>query len=780
MEVTEKFEQLTKSESLVFPSLVEIMYHSKKEKGRKFLCTMNNIIDCALNQPLSESNSINYQVIHIPFCPDWARELLVRFTIHKSALSLNRIMLDKFINSIQKEIISSACFTNKETNKETSRKRVENNYFKKVRKEFKELINSIPNNCIKSFILVKKEEIDVENKDRKRMFTDNITSIDYNVFLSNDKSAFDLEKEIKLLDRKSMEIPIIENVFIFHSTNKARLTNSFNNDQLQRLNRYGLGIKNCFVFSFSDQPFKLYYTIENVKYRLTSGLSNKEVKKYNDFNGFITFTQEESEYLFNQVNTQHTVVVDTPEREYFTLDIDSIFEQMPHNYRYKNALSLAFSDDLQQKFIEDVSTEIGNINPSVFADFFNYYKHFWNENIKVQINTFLNDNKSIALIISKETPKYVKDSLKNLFSIEHRQIAFHSIEDLKNGISANKIVVLQYRYTDKRYKSFPNSFDPLPLKDGQEVLVIINRLTHNNYYEWNKHHYDKDFNGLLYSTFRKDKLGWSIRNYQRPLLSDIRDYIDEAEVDNREYQAEKCIVFYTDGNRREYLACERALYLYRNKYYIAQLKDLATFEDMEIQILDEIVEQIRMSLIKKTADNSKAEEYIRQDKRYNLTEIEIISSIELWKFLLKRKVDELGIENVYNEIFSSTQEISLNGFKRWSDLDNPMIFPRSRRSQNALLKYLGFELGSPYHRIILAKKLININNSRELNRQIESLLQTILTQPIVTEKDFEVIMDSNSDILTLLDIRNANDANALVDLIDISLKKVIRIEYDQE
>jgi len=778
MEVTSQFKQFVQKESSIFPAIVGIMIHSKKIEGREFLSAMNNIMDYTLKKPLSESNSINYQIIYIPSCPDWARELLVRFTIHKAALSFNHILLDKIKKSIRKDFLLPSDITKKEKNRIFD----ENRYLKRVDKEFSLL--TIPDNSIKSYILIKDNDIDTKKQNKnpwlESLFSNDITSRDYNVFLSGDKTAFILEDEIKILARMSSPIPTIENIFIFHSANRGRLTTSYNYDQLQRLNRYGVGIKNCIIFSFSDQPFKLYYTIENVKYRLASGLLNKDVKTYNAFDGFLTFTQEESDYLFSSKGKQHTVVIDSPEREYFTLNIDSFFDQLPHNYRYKNALSLAFSDDLQQKFIDEISTEIGNFNSSVFVDFFNYYHYFWNENIKVRISTFLGNTKSVAFIIATETQQYVKEAIKKLFSIEYRKIDLYSIEDLKNGINADKIVVLQYRYTDKLYKSFPNSFDPLPLKNGQEAFVIINRLTHNNYYEWNKHNYDKSFNGLLFSTFRKDNLGWSVRNYQRPLLPDIRDYIDEAEVDNREYQTEKCIVYYKDSKPKEYLTSKRALYKHENKYEVSQLEDLATLKDIEIQILDEIVEQIRHLIVEKTEGNSKAEEYIRQDNRYKLAEEEIVSSIELWKFLLKRKIDELGAENVYNAIFPNVQEISYNGFLRWCDFDYPMILPRSRRTQNALLKYLGFELGSPYHRIILAKKLVNINNSRVLNSQIETLLQTILTKSIANEKDFEIIMDTNSDILTLLDIRNADDIKALIELLVFSLKTVTRIEYDQD
>ena len=89
--------------------------------------------------------------------------------------------------------------------------------------------------------------------------------------------------------------------------------------------------------------------------------------------------------------------------------------------------------------------------------------------------------------------------------------------------------------------------------------------------------------------------------------------------------------------------------------------------------------------------------------------------------------DEMGVEPTYEAIFPNNKEISLRGFEKWFDFDYPMILPRSRKSQNSLLSFLGFKIGSPYHRVILTKKLIKNNNTKVLNSQIESLLQSILT-----------------------------------------------------
>ena len=86
MDTTEYLIQdLMNQETDSFAVICEMMTHSKVELGRQFLCSMNNIVDHFWQEPSYED--INYQIIYLPACPSWSRELLVRFLIHKAAFS---------------------------------------------------------------------------------------------------------------------------------------------------------------------------------------------------------------------------------------------------------------------------------------------------------------------------------------------------------------------------------------------------------------------------------------------------------------------------------------------------------------------------------------------------------------------------------------------------------------------------------------------------------------------------------------------------------------------
>ncbi len=766
MNMDDRFIAIVEEESSYFRPIVDTMLHSRKNEGRKYLCTLNNIIDWCVSQERSV-DGVNLQIIHIPNSPDWARELLVRFLIHKVAYSFNSNILNKYRRAASSPLILPAEISQRDIKKARDRQK----YHKAVSKYFSNI--DLPDNSSKSLFLLKEQDVITRKQDRNP-WLDSLYSLDiedehHNVIVSTDSSDF-LEAKIRSIDL----VPIIENVFIFHSPNRGNVVNFYNIDQIKRLNQYGVGIKNCIVLSFSDEPQGLYQVIENTKNRLSTWLLKRQMRKYDDFEGFITFTPYEIDFLFNRSSNQRQAIIDYKDRSYFTIELDSILEQVPHHLKYKNALALAMSDDLQQQFFCEVSKEIPDLGYEAFSNFFTLSRQLWDNDIRVRINRFLGGSKNVAFIVPLETSDATRQALHSLFYVYGRQINFYSIDEMKKGIEEEKIIVLQYRYTEKFYKSYPNSYDQLPLKTYQKALVIINLLTHNNYYEWNRCRYDKDYNGLLYSTFRKERLGWSKKNFPQPSIPDIRDYIDEAEADNREYMVEKCSIQFIGGKSREYSACERVLYEQNEHYQVAEIREITPQEVFDIQILDDLGEQVKSLISKKTESNADSERIIKSDEIYGLSQNEIDSSDELWRILLRRKVEQHGIKKMYNEFIALGSEISLNGFERWVNLDIPMILPRSRKDQRILLTFLGFGLGSPYHRIILAKKLFNINNSRILNGQVAALLQHILTRDIA--QNFESCMEAHSDIMTLLDVSSIDDVFTLIDLLDIELKPAIRIK----
>jgi len=183
--------------------------------------------------------------------------------------------------------------------------------------------------------------------------------------------------------------------------------------------------------------------------------------------------------------------------------------------------------------------------------------------------------------------------------------------------------------------------DQLTLNKKQEALIIINKLTHFSYYDWDIYGYRKSLNALLYSNFRKDILGWKYLKLSQPQSENIKNYLDEDdEVNNHNYQVEKCKVHFKGSIRaKELPLCENVIFSHNGKRSIDEIRTILELTDVDIQQLDEVTDIIKMFISQRIEENNNAELTVRKEPKYNLSLDEIKSTAELWKILLKRKVD---------------------------------------------------------------------------------------------------------------------------------------------
>lgn len=770
--ITDDFIKLTTTESIVFPALLETMTHIKKEEGRKYLCLVNNIIDhlCSYKQ-----EGVVYHTIHIPDVPQWGRELLVRFVLHKVALTFSQTRLKSLYSEITPQFTIGSNISGK--SRKFQQLRAEREWLKQIKERFSQYV--IPEFDNKYLFIVKEEDVINRKEDRnlwlEKLYTNEFDNSKYNVILRSDLTGYSIEEYARQMRQSGEAIPQITDVCIFHSRNRYSILNSYNISQVERLNKYGFGINRVFVFYFDKTPLRLYQTI-SIKHRIASALLHKEIKRFDEYNGFITFTPQETDYLFDRVNLQKHFIVDSNEREVFTYPVEDYLSQLPRGYRYKNALAIAGTPELLKIVFSNLEQQ--GIPFPDFSDYQNYYLKIWDEMIIQKINKFIGDDKDIALIIPPDIEKSARKLLRALFCKEERSIKFYDINAIEEGIKETVIIVLQYRYTDRRYPAYPNSFDRLPLKNGQRGLIIINLFTHNDLYSWNKWYYDKYFNELLFSEFRQRILRWKKHNHAKPSLISVDNMMAEEELASNYKGAERCIIEYENESRR-YFAHQRALCKTDEAIITVRLKDLYGETGFEIQVLDEIGSKIRNTLLDKAQISTEAEKAIRSNEKYGLTEDEINNeSIELWRYLLKQKITRLGAENVYKEIVNDESELSMHSFMQWVNFDKIMILPRSRKHQLRMLAYLGFEPRSPYHIVVLRKKMLSTNETRNINTQIESLLEDVLTTSIKTQEDFDNLLEDHQDILFLLEVNNITDLEMFISLLDISFKRVKSISHD--
>ena len=777
--ITPEFEYLVKTESSDFCSILDVMKHSKKEMGRQFLNLMNQILDYYLYSTRS-NEGINLQIIHIPTCEPWARELFLRFLIHKIALFHNKTTLERFKHESTKTITCS-------DNKETKRLQERNKYFRSVLKSFKNN-QSIKSNDSTNLIIVKENDLRSAKDDKNPWLFEyavdvrKISDRRYNLCIDSDVDTNSLKSVYE-----EDEILSLENIFIFQTRNKV--TRTYSRNQLDRLNRFNANIKNCFVFSFSEEPFILDKIKAKVKSRLISIYNQTAVTKYDDFGGFITFNKYESDYIFKRESNTQTLILDPVEREYFSDEIEVFIEAITPNLRFRNQLCLCFNQKLQKEISVKISEFTPDFKPEMCSGYFSILSQVWSNTIAPTIKEFINNGSTVAFIVDKDTTVSTRNQIIELFQKQNTQFDFYSIDSLKNKkvkdlITADKIIIFQYRSPNGRFNYYPNILDQLTLNKKQEALIIINKLTHFSYYDWDIYGYRKSLNALLYSNFRKDILGWKYLKLSQPQSENIKNYLDEDdEVNNHNYQVEKCKVHFKGSIRaKELPLCENVIFSHNGKRSIDEIRTILELTDVDIQQLDEVTDIIKMFISQRIEENNNAELTVRKEPKYNLSLDEIKSTAELWKILLKRKVDSQSPLIVYNEIFKNTpptDRISLNAFNQWYNLDRDLILPRSNKDKKAILEYLGFEPTNAYRKIINKKKLSSINGSRKMNSLIENFLKDYLFSEN-NEETFNQCKNIYADLLELIDSNTLNDFVALKQMIiqEIDLKPVDSFEYD--
>jgi hypothetical protein len=778
--IAPEFEYLVKTESNDFSSILDVMAHSKKEAGRQFLNLMNQILDYYLYKT-KENETINLQIIHIPTCEPWARELFLRFLIHKIALFHNKTTLSRFKQESCEPI---RCSDNKEAKKIVER----NKYFRSILKLFKDN-QSIKSNNSTNLIIVKDNDLKSTKEDKNpwlfeyAVTIDKISNPQYNLCIDSDVDTTSL-KTVFVDDINKLPL---ENIFIFQTRNKV--TRTYSRNQLDRLNRFNANIKNCFVFSFSEEPFILDKIKAKVKSRLISIYNQTAVTKYDDFGGFITFNKCESDYIFKRESNTQTLILDPVEREYFSDEIEVFIEAITPNLRFRNQLCLCFNQKLQKEISVKISEFTPDFKLEMCSGYFSILSQAWSNTIAPTIKEFINNGSTVAFIVDKDTTVSTRNQIIELFQRQNTQFDFYSIDSLKNkkvkdSITADKIIIFQYRSPNGRFNYYPNILDQLTLNKKQEALIIINKLTHFNYYDWDIYGYRKSLNALLYSNFRKDILDWKYLKLSQPQSENIKNYLDEDdEVNNHNYQVEKCKVHFKGSIRaKELPLCENVIFSHNGKRSIDEIRTILELTDVDIQQLDEVTDIIKMFISQRIEENNNAELTVRKEPKYNLSLDEIKSKTELWKILLKRKVDSQSPLIVYNEIFKNTpptERISLNAFNQWYNLDRDLILPRSNKDKKAILEYLGFEPTNAYRKIINKKKLSSINGSRKMNSLIENFLKDYLFSEN-NEETFNQCKNIYADLLELIDSNTLNDFVALKQMIiqEIDLKPVDSFEYD--
>ncbi len=789
--MTEEFKNIANQSSAEVDSIINAMVHTQKESARRFINVMNCIMDYYMNRNI-EDGEISFPIIYIPHAPEWAREVWLKFLILKLSLYYNkdnRGVLYKLSDSFNNIVLRT-----EEDNKRYKK------YIGPCRKYIRTILRSLTDNCSgedghKNMIVCTENDVRVAREDQNKYITEFYGDSDdifteKNLIMSHNLDADGVRSQLK--EHRNDENIKIDNLFIFYTNNDK--VNSLEESALERWNSaYNIGLRNCFVFYFSERPFILNH-IWRKGITLCRRFPMLTDKEFSHYKHYITFDESETNYMFERDNNyEHKFFQD--DQLMYTDVLGSLLEESEYRILERNRFSLCLNSEIQSLYIRYLK--------ETFSDFEkdNYQLSFdWQSDKAIYEITpyvkecilkanYIRGKKEIAIVIEKSTDIRIKKAITNLVQncVPNVKIHYYDYSALKptkgkaNSINENCVIILQYRphYTRQTFAKYPNSFDPIPTRKDQYIYDVIQGFIFNDMYEWDRYDYDKAMNELMSSSIRRDLLG----SYFKPNKPTVRRAIGETEFSDERGNS-KGIVYvrgtFKNGQKfsipeSEFVICE-----IEGELLLSRLSDIKREGLLgsikKLQFLDEIANELKTFIAEKTIQTDERERFVRQSLyiQGKITEQERDSGIALWKILLTKKIEQVGLEEAYNTIMDGlkkNERILINQFKRWADYDNTMILPLQKVCQRKLFDYLGFGLTSPYLAIMRSKKLSTINGTRKFNSITTIfLLQTLLAE--INDELFDEIKDS--DINDLLFLRNTDDLDSLIYLLKdkINLKEI--------
>lgn len=799
--MNEKFKHIVDTPSAFVDAIVEnAMFHSKKEEARCFLTFMDNYVCYYINK---KSDELCFPILRIPSCPSWVRGIFLKYLIYRLSIYYNQ---DSMKNLVPKSSLQMM-YVDPEDSRRAREARKHNKYVRKWN-AYKRQIQGLNSKHVylgetghKNLIICTQTDLMVSSNDKNEFIEEfygkpNEIFSNKNLCVSHDLSSKDIRHRIK--ETKS-EV-LIDNIFVFFTNNEE--CKSFRKANLEKLNRsVNTGIKNCFIFEFSDHPYRLSETLHRDKILsfIYPGLGEKEYQ-YNDF--FTSLTDEESRYIFRMILenmglSEHWHVQDNEmwHETYFTPLIGNYTDNAEYWVQERNNFSLCLSNSLIEAYKQRLKDFTCNIDEHIYDESFEVQKVFAKK-IKNEIYLRLrgkDDVGRIALVVDFYLPDKMKEKLKHLLDPYEVKIYSYSFlrpsrngkkRILGNNVKENYVFVLRYRPHNARssFSNYPNSFDPFTTNSGQRVIEIVQDYVFIDKYLLDKYDYELEEYKYFNSVYRREMIGL----FSHPIKPDITrisgdEDPDEEKVSSRQVVASMNITY---ENGRTYRIAESEWVIYQiegEDIGIARLNDLKKDDLLnhvtEIQRLDDITNELSKAIIAKEQKDTELEKFTRESC-YALgliNEEERDSDIYLWKILLSKKVENKPQVEVYNEIMSPIKEsdrVQLGAFARWIDKDNSMMLPLQKATQKRLMEYLG--LSPAYLLLMRSKKMAEINKTRKNNNMLETFLADYLLSE-VNEDSFDEFSDSK--INEILQYERIDDLAALVELLNekINLKKVVNI-----
>ena len=804
----DNFIKTAKQESPEFKALLNILsslnLHTKE--GRKLLCVLNNIIDYYINREVEYSDDVKMPIVYFPLCEDWAQMLCEEFVALKMSLLWGKSTRTNILSLYKSKPF---IYLPEKVNKKEREACSKHFRFKRdVAKYLTDDILDMPSNANEKCFFYSRTLSDEYNLSLK-------TKGHYHFIQDVVGDSFSTEKSLIILNGNEDEVYKkiekndgkfkIPHIFLFLQKNidgrNIQLCMKMQRSTIKEYNEdYDAGIHNVIAFLFSQKPYRLQRIYEN-KHSL---VERWQREKFAETRDFISFTKAEMDYLFERqepcIDFYELGCEINAEEDQIKNIFDFMIQDIAHEVKLRNELAICFTDQSLSKIKE----EILNLNSEVNEEYTDYFLQLIHNKYKTQLTEILYSwikFHEIAVVLDYNIDVYYKKQLK--FFLQSKcgaySVNFYTFKNFKahkdglvflNSIHEQKILVLSMlnHCTGRSWAIYPNSFDQYHLNPGQSVLQINNKIVFDPRYSWYSYRYKEQLRLLLNSNYRVRYVKNGIQLPDKPIKIGVEPKEDEDEQNIRDRQSgvEQNRVKVSFGPRQHKVLDEYDFVLckYMDEISICTILDvLRDFEDptvISIQPLTDFYQPLEDLLDNEERRAGEGELMIRNNPKYCLTDEEKLSSREMWKILLEHRVAKYGEQVVYNDIMKPllpAERIQFISFKRWLDVSENSVLPRSRRMQKRVIEeYLQIE--GLYTRILRHRKS-RISTTTEGKNII---FRTFLIHCLLETDMKKAYKGLSNEVCDYLNIDNESDIKIIIDLIKdetLNFRPIKSINYDQ-
>ncbi len=803
-------------QSIFFEEIFDRLCCSKKLENKTLLLYIFRIVE--LNSQ-SEINTNFFNSIHLHIEIDnnleiksLILEFLWNYYFNKSyALDTKKEVNNELVNKIEKltKLVGRPLELPSNVTKPQEKKlRKERSLIREYLKRYKILNKNsdlVPNTLINLKVIQDKILSELLEKSPFYLRIQEISEVNSYVFVN-------LESFSSISKLKLENIPIFklfENIILFDCEDRVQRFEQFNFQNLKNLNqRHGTSFKNFIVITFgkndnSISPIRTKTDLikERFKFPDTSSYTilNSEidflVKRKEKSSSSIEFVGFESSAFWD------TFVLETSIRELYEL----------RSIKLMNIYSICYTDEIKNYILGDLfsikeSSELITSSTKMAIlelrdDDIEVLKKALSNTLNVIINSGI---KSKVLESIANTTTLVLDETilrnQNLLSKFKICLNFPSSKKLITWtdflISDSKdFLIITYR-DQGRYPNyfFPNLLE-IELDSEKTANTILPYFLFNHHYNWSKYNLLKDYHKLLTHPIRENNFEWNklkkIIQELRPEKKLVIDWELEntySSTENKESYKVKLsgqrsklyhssdFIIYSDINS-EVFRIERAKWFFENidcgesKYKMQKLDELLDEFNPAEKLIDTSQQEIELQIIRKQLG------------------LENETAGRIWKVLLNKKAEVIGIDTIYTELLQLFSHNSIPLVKHsyfissWLNTQSNTLMPRGNKIVKILFDYL--QLSNNYRLILYRLKNASISGKIEATRKYSSLLKDLFSDGCFDKNsNLELILHNKvvdyqqNHSLEELGIDNENPINGLIALVELIKPEIKTVELE--